>query len=95
MRNKYQGNCYVCGKRVEAGQGHFERKKVGPIGWQVQCAEHPLEKKAAAGSTSAERKLESIRRMNKERFEQMGGKECRACECEITIDGCGCNPPGA
>lgn len=95
MRNKYAGTCYVCGKRVEAGQGHFERKKTGTPGWQVQCAEHPLEKKAAAGSYSAERKLEAIRRMNKERFEQMGGKTCRACECEITESGCGCNPPGA
>ena len=25
MRNKYPGTCYRCGKRVEVGDGHFER----------------------------------------------------------------------
>jgi len=25
MRNKYKGQCYVCGKNVEAGTGFFER----------------------------------------------------------------------
>lgn len=60
MRNRYPGTCYVCNKRVEAQQGHFERKKTGTIGWQVQCAEHPLERRAKEGSISAKMKLESI-----------------------------------
>jgi len=42
MRNKYTGKCYVCGKLVEKGQGHFERYKGG---WRVQCACHPIEKR--------------------------------------------------
>lgn len=25
MRNRYPGTCYYCGKRVEKGEGHFER----------------------------------------------------------------------
>ena len=25
MRNRYPGYCYHCGKRVEKGEGHFER----------------------------------------------------------------------
>ena len=25
MRNKYKGQCYVCGKTVEVGTGFFER----------------------------------------------------------------------
>lgn len=41
MRNKYPGKCYVCGKWVEKGQGHFERYRGG---WRVQCACHPIEK---------------------------------------------------
>ena len=48
MRNKYLGKCYVCGKMVERGQGHFERmnfKQHGRSGWRVQCAEHPRERK--------------------------------------------------
>lgn len=27
MRNKYPGYCYYCGKRVEKGEGHFERSR--------------------------------------------------------------------
>lgn len=26
MRNKYPGVCYHCGKRVEVGAGHFDRR---------------------------------------------------------------------
>jgi hypothetical protein len=48
MRNKYPGICYRCGKRVEAGEGHFEgygtrcsrrkfRQKI--TRWRVQHAE--------------------------------------------------------
>jgi len=35
MRNKYPGICYRCKKRVEVGDGHFERYKGG---WRVQHA---------------------------------------------------------
>lgn len=44
MRNKYPGTCYVCGKIVSKGQGHFERHRGG---WRVQCAEHPIERRKA------------------------------------------------
>jgi hypothetical protein len=37
MRNKYPGTCYRCGKRVEVGEGHFER--IPGKGWRVQHAE--------------------------------------------------------
>ncbi len=36
MRNRYKGTCYVCGKTVEVGQGHFERRS---IGWATKHAE--------------------------------------------------------
>ena len=35
MRNKYPGTCYRCHKRVEKGQGHFERHEGS---WRVQHA---------------------------------------------------------
>lgn len=38
MRNKHAGTCYRCGKTVEAGTGHFERRKGG---WRVHHALHP------------------------------------------------------
>lgn len=37
MRNKYEGTCYRCGQRVEAGDGHFE-KVVGTNQWRTQHA---------------------------------------------------------
>ena len=49
MRNRYPGQCYRCGERVEAGEGHFEQvsirtmEKLGLAGvksrWLVQHAE--------------------------------------------------------
>lgn len=27
MRNKFEGKCYICGKKVEVGQGYFQRDK--------------------------------------------------------------------
>lgn len=38
MRNKYPGTCYRCGKRVEAGAGHFERHNGGWRTQHAQCA---------------------------------------------------------
>lgn len=46
MRNQFAGTCYRCGKRVEAGEGHFERitrkhREKGvkdPGRWRVQHA---------------------------------------------------------
>ena len=35
MRNKYPGTCYRCNKRVEKGDGHFERHKGS---WRTQHA---------------------------------------------------------
>lgn len=35
MRNKYAGTCYRCGKRVEVGEGHFEKTATG---WRTQHA---------------------------------------------------------
>jgi hypothetical protein len=39
MRNKYPGICYRCGKRVEAGEGHFEKIIGTKNSWRVQHAE--------------------------------------------------------
>lgn len=36
MRNKFAGDCYRCGERVEAGAGYFERHAGG---WRVQHIE--------------------------------------------------------
>ncbi len=47
MRNRWPGNCYVCGKWVEAQQGHFELHNHH---WRVQCREHPIEKRKAAAA---------------------------------------------
>lgn len=38
MRNKYGGNCYICGLHVVPGTGHFERVK--GEGWRVKHALH-------------------------------------------------------
>jgi len=34
-RNRHPGTCYVCGRRVEADTGHFERHNGG---WRVKHA---------------------------------------------------------
>lgn len=43
MRNKYPGFCYRCKKRVESGDGHFEkipaRERRSPQKWRMQHAE--------------------------------------------------------
>lgn len=39
-RNKFEGKCYLCGKTVEAGTGHFERHRGG---WRVKHANVPGE----------------------------------------------------
>jgi hypothetical protein len=33
MRNQYPGICYFCSKKVEPGDGHFERER--GVGWRV------------------------------------------------------------
>lgn len=35
MRNKFEGKCYVCGRVVRVGTGHFERHQGG---WRVKHA---------------------------------------------------------
>ena len=45
MRNKFPGKCYICGKEVKPGEGHFERMKLknGKSGyWRVQHASHAI-----------------------------------------------------
>ena len=37
MRNKFAAQCYVCGREVKSGSGHFERNGKG--GWQVRHVE--------------------------------------------------------
>lgn len=39
MRNKYAGYCYKCGKRVERGEGYFERIYNNGYGnkWRLKC----------------------------------------------------------
>jgi hypothetical protein len=34
VRNKHPGPCYICGKMVAVGEGHFERNGKG--GWRVR-----------------------------------------------------------
>lgn len=36
MRNRFPGTCYRCGLRVEAGDGHFEKRGHA---WRVQHAD--------------------------------------------------------
>lgn len=40
-RNMYPGTCYVCGKYVPAGYGHFQRVRGGQGGnkWKIKCVE--------------------------------------------------------
>ncbi len=40
MGNKFPGDCYRCGKRVEIGNGHFER--LG-LHWRAQHASCAIE----------------------------------------------------
>lgn len=40
MRNKFAGTCYRCGKKVEVGEGHFERH-AGK--WRTQHAKCAIE----------------------------------------------------
>jgi hypothetical protein len=51
MRNKFKGNCYICGKEVAEGKGFFERNGKG--GWQVRhvhCeSQHYLKKCKSCG----------------------------------------------
>lgn len=58
MRNQHPGTCYRCGKRVEAGAGHFERvtksntAKLGPAvsgkKWLLQHADCAIEHRGTA-----------------------------------------------
>lgn len=60
MRNSYPGTCYRCGKRVEDGQGHYERfsrrhRKKHPdapfnINWLTQHVECAIEFRGTAHS---------------------------------------------
>ena len=46
MRNKYLGKCYKCHKRVEEGEGFFERYQGGLRVQHAECVEQenlPLE----------------------------------------------------
>lgn len=54
MRNKYPGKCYVCGKWVEKGQGHFERYKGS---WRVQCFIHPIVKRQQEATEEKKREV--------------------------------------
>jgi hypothetical protein len=38
MRNRHGGTCYLCGRWVAAGTGHFERHATR---WRVKHAIHP------------------------------------------------------
>lgn len=39
MRNKYPGTCYRCSKKVEVGDGHFEKMPHTRNKWRVQHAD--------------------------------------------------------
>lgn len=52
MRNKYPGTCYRCGKRVEAGQGHFEKiPSGGCAGIRQEATIRALSHSEVAGRT--------------------------------------------
>lgn len=57
MRNKYPGTCYRCGKRVEAGDGHFERFGGG---WRTQHATCAIEFR---GTPDPAREASKLRRL--------------------------------
>lgn len=46
-RNKYPGICYRCGKRVEVGDGHFEKIMGQTKGFRVQHAKCAIEFRGA------------------------------------------------
>jgi hypothetical protein len=48
-RNKHPGTCYRCSKRVEIGDGHFERCRGTRGGWRVQHATCAIEHRAKIG----------------------------------------------
>lgn len=62
MRNRYPGICYRCGKKVKAGDGHFERYAGG---WRVQHAKCAVKERDARAT--AEREI----REAKEREDQI------------------------
>lgn len=57
MRNRYPGICYRCGKRVEVGDGHFERHKGG---WRTQHASCCIAAKEARRTEEATKHEEGI-----------------------------------
>lgn len=67
MRNRFPGTCYRCGKRVEAGEGHFEKiKKAGPgPKWRTQHADCAIQYR---GTThSAERPAAGVDDLRRDR----------------------------
>jgi len=53
MRNKFAGTCYRCGKTVEAGDGHFERKHRK---WRIQHASCAIKWRGTNHSFSQDQK---------------------------------------
>jgi len=43
MRNQYPGTCYRCNRRVNVGEGHFERHNGG---WRTQHAHCAIQHRA-------------------------------------------------
>lgn len=54
MRNKYPGNCYVCGLLVESGTGYFE-KIIGTRSWRVKHAP-----RAVVGGVTCDQAAEKV-----------------------------------
>jgi hypothetical protein len=52
MRNKYPGTCYRCDRRVDAGEGHFERHGGG---WRTQHAHCAIQHRAIKRQAALEK----------------------------------------
>jgi curved DNA-binding protein CbpA len=59
MRNKYPGTCYRCGKRVEAGDGHFERFRGR---WRTQHATCAIENRGTPDTDRLSDQLDKLKR---------------------------------
>ena len=53
MRNKFPGQCYRCGDRVEIDEGHFEKNGSS---WRVQHADCAIRWRGKPAPTIAEAK---------------------------------------
>lgn len=73
MRNRYPGNCYRCGETVDAGAGHFERRRHG---WATQHAECAVAYRGSAAARTAARPADMA---DAQRIQATLGPPCYRC----------------